>query len=169
MRGRGLPTCGRGVNVLRAADPHTAVLGRVPGSDTYRDVSYHDGAVTFPGLVLFRFDAALFFANAPTLRDRVLALVEAEAPTTVVLDLESVDDVDSTGAQVLGELLDELDRRGVGLELARVRTDIRDELREAGVEQRLAGAGIHLEVDDAVRAHLARASEDGPPAPGDGG
>jgi SulP family sulfate permease len=70
--------------------------------------------------------------------------------------MESVDDVDSTGAQLLGELVDELDRRGVTLTLARVRTEIRDELRLAEIETRLHAEGVHLEVDDAVAAHLAR-------------
>ncbi|MGB0113169.1 MAG: sulfate permease [Ilumatobacteraceae bacterium] len=142
--------------VLRAASPHTAVLGRVPGTDTYRDVADHPDAATFPGLVVFRFDAALFFANAPALHGGVLAAVATAEANTVVFDMESVHDVDATGVQVLNELLDDLDRRGVGLELARVRTEIRRDLAVGGIEDRLAGDGIHLEVDDAVSAYLER-------------
>lgn len=142
--------------VLRAASPHTAVLGQIPGTDTYRDVTDHPDTVTFPGLLIYRFDAPLFFANAPLLRDEIIARTEDGDVDTVVLDLEAVHDIDSTGAQVLGELLDELDRREIRLELARVRTEIRDELAVAAIESRLAGKGIHLEIDDAVRAHLDR-------------
>lgn len=146
--------------VLRAADPNTAVLGRVPGTDTYRDVDGYPDAETFPGLLLYRFDAAVFFANAPKLRDDILRHVAAHEITAVVIDMEAVHDVDSTGAQVLGEVLDELDRQGVTLELARVRAAIRDELQVAGIEDRLLGAGIHLEVDDAVAAFVARTGSD---------
>ncbi|MGV0744210.1 SulP family inorganic anion transporter [Mycolicibacterium sp. XJ870] len=142
--------------VLRAASPHTAVLGKIPGTNTYRDIADHADAATIPGLLLYRFDAALFFANAPRLRDDVLNYVEAHHSSTVVLNMESVDDVDSTAAQVLDELLDELDHRGVGLQLARVRSEIRHELQIAGIESRLAGTGIHLEVDDAVAEFLQR-------------
>ncbi len=145
--------------VLRAASPHTAVLGRLPDTDTYRDVADHPDAIVFPGVLIYRFDASLFFANAPRLRDEILALVDDDDIHTVIIDMESVDDIDSTGAQVLSELLDELDRRGAGLELARVRTEIRDELDVAEVESRLAGGTIHLRVNDAVVAVLDRGSE----------
>lgn len=145
--------------VLRAASPHTAVLGRLPGTDTYRDIADHPDAITFPGLLIYRFDAALFFANSPRLRDEILALVDDGMIHTVILDMESVDDIDSTGAQVLAELVDELDRRGAGLELARVRTEIRDELDIAEIETRLVGGVVHLRVNDAVTAALGRGGE----------
>ncbi|MGB0100985.1 MAG: STAS domain-containing protein, partial [Nocardioides sp.] len=142
--------------VLRAAAPHSAVLGRLPGTDTYRDVADHPTAQTVPGLLLYRFDAPIFFANAAGLRDEVLGLLDQSPATTVVLDMESVHDIDSTGAQMLVELLDELDRRQVTLELARVRTELRDELESGRIASRLPADGIHLEVDDAVAAYLAR-------------
>jgi SulP family sulfate permease len=114
--------------------------------------------------VIYRFDAALFFANAPRLRDEIVALVDDGDIHTVIIDMESVDDIDSTGAQALRELLDELDRRNVGLELARVRTEIRDELTVAAIESRLAGGTVYLQVDDAVTAVLGRGG-DQPGAP----
>ena len=138
--------------VLRAASPHMAVLGRIPGTDTLRDLEDHPDAEVTPGLLVFRFDAPLFFANAGRLRDGVLtAIDEADEPVErVLLDAELVYDVDSTGAQVLLELLDSLDDRGVPLVLARVRTEIRDELDAAGITERLADPGIYLEVADGV-------------------
>jgi SulP family sulfate permease len=145
--------------VLKAASPHTAVLGRLPGTDTYRDTADHAHAVTFPGVLIYRFDASIFFANAPRLRDEILQLVDDGEIHTVIIDMESVDDIDSTGAQVLAELLDELDRRGAGLELARVRTEIRDELDIAEIESRLSGGTVYLQVDDAVTAVLERNAE----------
>lgn len=141
--------------VLRASSPHTAVLGLVPGTDTYRDIADHPDAMTFAGLLVYRFDAPIFFANAGRLRDEVLARSAEAGAVAVVLDMESVHDVDATGAQVFVEMLDELERRGVELALARVRTEIRDELAIGGIEERLDG-GVHLEVDDAVTAYLER-------------
>jgi len=141
--------------VLRAASPHDAILGRLPGTDTYRDTVDHPDAQTTPGLLVYRFDASLFFANAAQLRDTILATIDAAEPpiARVLLDCELIYDIDSTGAQTLTELLDTLDQRGVELTLARVRTEIRDELDTAGITARLAPPGIHLEVDDGVREY----------------
>ena len=82
-----------------------------------------------------------------------------------VIDAESMYDIDSTGALVLLELLDVLDDMGVGLSFARLRTELRDEMESAGVDTRLAGDGIYLEVDDAVADYLARTAVD-PSEPG---
>jgi SulP family sulfate permease len=100
------------------------------------------------------------------LRDDLIARIDEHGVTEVVLDMESIHDVDSTGAQALGELLDELDRRGIGLELARVRTEVRDELQVSGVEGRLSGAGVHLEIHDAVTRFLGSGGDSEPGEPG---
>ena len=146
------------VIVLQASSPHTAVLGRLPGTDTYRDVADHPDAVTFPGLVIFRFDAPLFFANAGRFREEVIDAIEAaEQPVTeLVLDLEVMYDIDSTGAQTLVELVDDLAEDGIMVSVARVRTEIRDEMVAAGIEGRLGVAEIRLEVDDCVADFLSR-------------
>ena len=151
--------------VLRASSPETARLGRLPGTDTYRDVEDHPGAETFPGLLIYRFDAPLFFANCSRLRDDITdAIGEPGADiSAVVIDAESMYDIDSTGAQVLLELLDGLDDAGIGLSFARLRTELRDEIEESGVDHRLAGEGIYLEVDDAVNDYLANEDTDEPP------
>jgi SulP family sulfate permease len=148
--------------VVRAASPHTAVLGLIPGTDTYRDVADHPEAEIEPGLLIYRFDAPIFFANAGRLRDEVLDRSTEAGATAVVLDMESVHDIDATGAQIMLELVDELDQRGIELSCARVRTELRDELAVAGIDARLVDE-IHLEVDDAVAAFRQRHSGDAPP------
>jgi SulP family sulfate permease len=148
--------------VVRAASPHTAVLGLIPGTDTYRDVADHPEAEIEPGLLIYRFDAPIFFANAGRLRDEVLDFSAEAGATAVVLDMESVHDIDATGAQIMLELVDELDQRGIELSCARVRTELRDELAVAGIDARLVDE-IHLEVDDAVAAFRQRHSGDAPP------
>ena len=152
--------------VLRAASPHTAVVGRVPHTDTYRDIADHPGAETFPGLLVFRFDAPLFFANAGRFREGVTDAIEAaeEPVKRVLVDCESIYDIDSTGALMLVDLVADLRDDGISFYLARVRTEIRDEMETAGLESRIGVAGIYLEVDDGVNdlTH-------GPPAEGDDG
>ncbi len=143
---------------LRASSPSTAFLGRLNGTNTYRDAAEHPDAETFPGLLIYRFDAPLFFANAAQLRDDITGAIEQADPpvTDVLLDAEAMYDIDSTGAQTMLELLDTLDDLGIGFAMARVRTELRDELFAAHVDERLSGDGIYLEVDDGVAAYLRR-------------
>ncbi len=147
--------------VLRAAEPSTATLGRLPGTDTYRDVDDHEGAETYPGLFIYRFDAPLFFANAGRLRDDISAAVEDADPQVrmVLIDAEAISDVDSSGAQAINELLDMLEDRDIALAFARVRTELRDELQDSRIEERVGAERIYLEVDDGVAAFLAAAAE----------
>ena len=147
--------------VLRAAEPSTATLGRLPGTDTYRDIDDHEGAETYPGLFIYRFDAPLFFANAGRLRDDISAAVEKADPQVrmVLIDAEAISDVDSSGAQVLSELLDMLGDRDIALAFARVRTELRDELQGSRIEERIGAERIYLEVDDGVAAFLAADAE----------
>ena len=142
------------VVLQRAAAPSTAILGRMPGTDTYRDVADHPEAELTPGLLVYRFDAAVFFANAGRLRDEILAAIESAEPAVrwVVIDAESIYDIDSSGAQILLELLDALDDQDIQLALARVRTELRDEIKSSLIEQRIGVEHIYLEVDDAVAA-----------------
>jgi len=161
-----LPGIGVGVAVSllevlrRALLPPTAVLGRVAGHHTWRAADDDgdgdgDGDVhPIPGLLVYRFDAPLFFANADVLRNQVLRLVDGSEPPvrTVILDAEGMVDMDVSGAETLARLLDDLDARGTRLVLARVRHALRTTLQRLGVEERLGTANIHLSVRDAVAA-----------------
>jgi SulP family sulfate permease len=149
------------VVLQRAATPSTAILGRLPGTDTYRDVADHPDAELTPGLLVYRFDAPVFFANAGRLRDEILAACEDADPSIecVVLDAEAVYDIDSSGAQVLLELLASLEEQGIRFVMARVRTELRDELTASGIEDLIGAEHIYLEVDDAVTANQPTAAE----------
>jgi sulfate permease, SulP family len=125
----------------------------------WRDADNHDGAVTVPGLLVYRFDAPLFFANAALLREQVLRLVDELTPQVreVVLDAEGIVDMDITGAETLDELLHGLEERGARL-VARNRTALRDTLRRLDLEERIGPENFHLQVRDAVAAFSDRAS-----------
>lgn len=125
--------------IWRAWRPYHAVLGRIDGIKGYHDVSRHPEAKQVPGLVLFRWDAPLFFANAEMFRESILRAVStAPTPTRwVVAAAEPVTDVDSTAADVLAELHDELLGCGIQLCFAQVKGPVKDHLKRYGLFERI--------------------------------
>jgi SulP family sulfate permease len=143
----------------RAVMPHTAVLGRLGGPiRAYRDVQTYEDAETIPGLLVYRFDAPLFFANADVFRNQILRLVDdAEKPVrTVVVNAEAIYDVDTTGIRMLERLQGDLKARSVRLVFARLKTKTRKLMQLAGLEDRIGAANFFLRVEDAAEDHLAR-------------
>jgi SulP family sulfate permease len=151
---------------IRAAQPRRTFLVRVPGTDSFRGVDGVADGVAIPGLVIYRFDGPLFFANAQLLADDIEAAIEAGTATVpvrwVVVDAESIGDVDSTGAGVLADLADALRGRGITLSVARLKAAVATYLARAGVLEKIGADRVHLEVDDAVAAF--EAGRDGPAA-----
>ncbi len=121
--------------IWRAWRPHDAILGRLDGVKGYHDLERHPEARQVPGLVLFRWDAPLFFANAAIFQERVLqAVVAAPTPTRwVVVAAEPVTDVDTTAADSLAELNEELQRAGIELRFAEMKGPVKDRLRQYGL------------------------------------
>jgi SulP family sulfate permease len=145
--------------VRRAAHPHDAVLGRLRGRPGYHDIEHRPESETLAGLIIYRIDAPLFFANARFLREQVRKLVDAaQAPVRmVVLDCGAMFDLDVTAAETLEELDRELDGRGITLALAEPHAPMRRVLRRTGLFQRLGPENIFATVGEAIRAHVARA------------
>lgn len=121
--------------IWRAWRPYYAVLGRVDGVKGYHDITRHPEARRIPGLVLFRWDAPLFFANAEFFREHVLrAVSDAPTPTLrVVVAAEPVTDVDITAADMLSELDGELQQAGVELCFAQMKGPVKDHLKTYGL------------------------------------
>ena len=109
----------------RVARPHDAVLGLVPGMAGMHDVDDYPSARVVPGLMIYRFDSPLFFANAENFRTRALRSVDEASPPVrwFVLNAEAISEVDITGADALEELREELFRRGIEVGLARMKED----------------------------------------------
>jgi MFS superfamily sulfate permease-like transporter len=118
------------LNVFRRAwRPYQTTLGRVPGLEGQHDVRLHPDAEELPGLVIFRFDAPLFFANARTFRDQIRRLAAAEPrPQWIVIAAEPVTDVDTTAADMLGDLDEELNARGTSIVFAELKDPVRAKL-----------------------------------------
>ncbi len=140
----------------RMSRPHTAILGKVPGTTSYRNVKRFPEAEILTGVRVVRIDAALSFVNANHVKRLLLdeAAEVADAPRVLVLDASGINDIDATGAEMLVDVLDELDERGVALHLADVKGPVRDVLRRAGIWARSADR-IHATTADAVAAIVA--------------
>jgi anti-anti-sigma factor len=136
--------------------PAMPVLGRAHGTHVFREVDEHPDDERIPGVVALRLDGALFFVTADSLEDRIHELVHATdpPPAAVVFNCQSVNFVDSQGAGKLGVIAAYLNAKGVDLRLARVKPTVMEVLARDGLVQRIGPAKFHLDVEEAVEAHL---------------
>lgn len=132
--------------------PFIHVLGRKPGTQVFWGMADHPDSETYPGLLVLRFDAGLFFANADALTDRLVELYRQADPRlhTIVLDFEGVNFIDSQGAYVLGVILDLATNRDIELRLTRVKTKVKEVLYRDGVITRIGENQIYGNVSEAV-------------------
>jgi high affinity sulfate transporter 1 len=132
--------------------PYDATLGRVPGRHGYHDVVRHPDAQQLPGLMIFRFDAPIFFANAEHFSRSVKKhLAERGEPVRrVIIAAEPITDIDSTGAESLLDLLDDLAASGVTLAFAELKGRVKDRLRRYGVYERIGSENFFSTIGHAV-------------------
>jgi SulP family sulfate permease len=143
--------------VRRSARPYDAVLGWVERLGRYADVSLHPSARITPGVVVYRLDDRLFFANARYVKGRVREAILA-APTVtswLVFDAEAVTHVDSTGMEALESLAEDLRRDGITLVVARLRARMRDDFDVAGITSAIGAEHFYQSVPQAVAAFAA--------------
>ncbi|HJQ46699.1 MAG TPA: sulfate permease [Amycolatopsis sp.] len=159
------------LNVFRRAwRPYQAILGDVPGLRGYHDLKSYPDARRVPGLVIFRFDAPLFFANAKTFRDEVRRLAAADPPPVwIVIASEPMTDVDTTASDVLEDLHEELNARGVHLVFAELKDPVRHRIDRYGLGRSIDPRHFFPTVGAAVRAFGERDGVPRPtsPAPGE--
>ena len=138
----------------RVARPHDAVLGFVPGLAGMHDVDDYPSASPVPGLLVYRYDAPLFFANAENFRQRALAAVDASTDPVqwFVLNAEANVEVDLTALDALDQLRSELHDRGIEFAMARVKQDLRVDLEAAGLVDRIGEQRIFPTLPTAVDA-----------------
>jgi len=146
----------------RAWRPHSAILGRVEEMKGYHDITRYPDARRLDGLVLFRWDAPLFFANAEAFREAVERAVDT-APTAtrwVVVAAEPITDIDTTAAGILDELLGDLRRSGIELRFAEMKDPVKDWLSRYGLLQRIGDDSFYPTVGTAVDAYVAASGID---------
>jgi sulfate permease, SulP family len=141
--------------LFRVGRPHDAVQGLVPGLAGMHDVDDYPQASTIPGLVVYRYDAPLFFANAQDFRRRALtAATQASPPARwFILNTEANVEVDFTALEAVEAVRDELSRRGTIVCLARVKQDLLDDLQAFGLAQKIGEQRIFPTLPTAVDAY----------------
>ena len=134
--------------LLRASTPHIAVIGRISGSEHFRNIERH-GVETIPGVLFLRIDENLFFGNLEAIESRLTAELE-KAPAThdIVLIMSAVNRVDTTAMEVLTDLNRDLKERHIRLHLAEVKGPVQDRLVNSPLWDSLSG-DVHLSVNQA--------------------
>lgn len=139
----------------RVGRPHDGVLGYAPGVAGMHDIDDYPDAKQVPGLLVYRYDSPLFFANAENFKKRALESIVAHGPVEwMLLNFEANVQIDLTSFDALGELLDELDERGITLALARVKHDMKQQLEQAGLVGRIGEDHIFETLPTAVQAYV---------------
>ena len=141
--------------IRRVARPHDAVEGLVPDLAGMHDVDDYDGAVVVPGLLVYRYDAPLFFANADNFLSRVRESVATYDPEWVLLNAEAIGEVDLTGADALETLRAELEGKGIVLALARLKQEPRQVLQPSGLLERIGTEHIFATLPTALEGYRA--------------
>jgi high affinity sulfate transporter 1 len=140
--------------IYRTSHPQGAVLGQLPGTEAYRDLRLHPEALTFPGLMIWRPGGDLFFASIAHLGERLQAALAASRPPArhVLVDAESVNFIDTSACDALLNSIKESQSQGVTFAFARVRDEVRERMRLAGIEAVVGSTNFHERVTDGVHA-----------------
>jgi len=141
--------------VRKAWRPHSVELGKVEGVPGYHDRERHPEAKVVPGLLILRFDAPLFFANAPNFGRRLQMMIkEGERDIDCVLVVSNaITDIDTTGAEILGDVLHDLDQKGISIAFAGLKGAVKDRLRSYGLYERIGDENFHPNTISAVKKY----------------
>lgn len=153
--------------VRRAASPKTAVLSPLPnGEGFYASAEPHTG-VTIPGLIVYRFGAPLYFANAQLFQDQVKAMTEQGAAPIkwFVLDAEAINDIDTTGAETLGQVIDELQGHDIIFAIARASAPVPELLERYELLDKIGKQRLYTTNRDAIEAFQKETGMSEPDAP----
>ena len=141
------------VLIFRTSRPYVAELGKVPNSNFYRNRSRFEEVVIEEDILIFRFDAQIFYANSSYFRDKLdeMALKKGNALKLIVLDAESINRVDSTGVEMLKERIKFYKKRDIIFLLAGVKGPVRDDLFKSGILSIIDINHFFMRANDAVK------------------
>ena len=144
------------VVVWRSSRPHMAVVGRVPGTEHFRNIDRHDVELA-TGLIALRIDESIYFANAQVLEDKIESLVaESTGTRAVLLIMSAVNQLDSTALGMLDELEKNLQAKGINLQFAEIKGPVLDRLHTTDLGQRMHDR-IFLSTHQAFQQYTAKA------------
>lgn len=140
--------------IYRSTKPHVAVLGQVPGTRTYRNVNRFDNLVEKEHLLIYRFDADLYFANVNYFKDSLEELVQAKGTglKAIIINAESINNLDSSAVHALEEAVQEYKRRGLEVAFTGVKGPIRDAMKKGHLLDIIGENRFFLTIQDAVDA-----------------
>ena len=143
--------------IFDSSTPHMAVLGKVPGAKNfYRNISRFDDVEEYPELLIVRFDARLYFANANYFKEKVdvFVQVKGDALRAIILDAEVINNIDSTGISALGELKEKYAEKDVDLYITNVKGPVRDALAKSGLTKKLGAENFFMNIHEAVEHYF---------------
>jgi len=148
------------VLIRRVTRPGTAILGRMPDKESYRDVELYSEVETVPGLLIYRFDSALIFTNAEFFeKDLHRSINEQNAATgvpvqRVLINAETMNDIDTTGTDHISDLCESLKKDGIDLVFAKVKDPVRKMMRLSGAEEAIGADNFYASVNEGARAFI---------------
>jgi sulfate permease, SulP family len=133
--------------------PNTAILGRLPNTNIFRNVVHFPEAETIPGLVILRIDASLYFANTVFLKEKVHEICRQHAGSlrALILDASAVNDLDSSADTALHQLSAEFKQKGIEFYIAGVKAPVRDVMKRSGLYAVLGSDHFFFTIDAAVK------------------
>jgi MFS superfamily sulfate permease-like transporter len=138
--------------IHRAARPHVALLGRIPGTRRFSDRARHPDNELIPNVAIFRPESSLIYFNIEHVRDTIAEYIRRQLPKLVVLDLSASPFVDVQSAEVLSQLGEELAAQGVRVQAVEARSSVRDRLRAVGADAKLGGINRFSSIADVLDA-----------------
>ncbi len=149
--------------LYRISTPEMSTLGRIPDTNDFKDIKRNEELIHYPGVLILRFDAPIVFANAHTIKQKVIAKVRRERHVElVVLDMETSPIIDVTAADMLGELDDVLLKKDIVFRVANASGEVRDVLRSTYSEDRVGHIQASTTVNSVVDRWLANGREGEP-------
>lgn len=143
------------VIIFRTTRPHIAELGRVPGTILYRNVERFDNLEVHPEILVVRVDARLYFANLNYFKDRLAELIDGRKEVrTVIINSESIGNMDSSAIHALEELVEDLKARNIIVRFSGVIGPVRDALKRGGAMSVLGDENFFMSVQEACDAYL---------------
>jgi SulP family sulfate permease len=145
------------LTLARVARPHDAILGAGAGLDGWISID-DERAQVLPGLLVYRFDGPLFFANGEYFIERVREAIETNPgdESSVVLDMEGIGSIDTTAVEHLADLVDELEAGGIVVSFARANSKVLDLLTRAGIIAEIGSDRVFPTINAAVDDHRRR-------------
>jgi len=148
------------VLIRRVTRPGTAIIGRMPDKESFRDVELYPEAETVPGLLIYRFDSALIFSNADFFEKEIHRHISEQNAAIgvpvqrVLVNAETMNDIDTTGTDQLIHLYENLEKDGIDLVFAKVKDPVREMMRLSGAEEVIGADNFYPSVSAGVRAFI---------------